>query len=660
MFETAVWLIPAAPFAAAVACILLHCFGKSTIAHFAALLGIMIAAVAALGLAISGKPESGAIIVNGYQFIQAGSMDIALDVRIDRLSELMLCVITVVGFFVCLFSSSYMRGDPGYARYFAIFSAFVGCMTFLVMAENLVILYAFWEGVGVCSYLLIGYWFQKPSASQAAIKAFLVNRVGDCGLILGILLLWWLAGQVTIEAAEKSGSVLDVSQLMVLAPKIAEQHLGLLTIAGCLMLLGAIGKSAQFPLHVWLPDAMEGPTPASALIHAATMVTAGVYLLCRMSPVFAATPLVYQIAGWLGAITALLGAWIALFQSDLKRVLAYSTVSQLGYMFMATSVAGVEGLMGYAVVAAMFHLFTHAFFKALLFLSAGNVMHAMGNVIDMRRFSGLDKHLPKTSLAFAVGAAALAGLPPLSGFWSKEDIYGVLLSGTHDPVLRTHALCFLVIGLFSGFLTATYSSRAYFLTFWGPEKVPHEAAGHVHENDETFFPLGVLGVGAVVAGVIVGPGHIMQRFIGGSFTIDPEFAHAPEIWLPLVSTTLAVVGVWLGWFTTRNREAASSSEAMPPTEEVAAAGLPILARIGARKFYLDELYYWVLIKPLEVLAGVAGWFDRTVVDGVSRVIAWMPRGFGSGMRRLQTGELSTYLWLGISGLLILVIWTSSR
>ena len=359
-------------------------------------------------------------------WFSAGKLTVHYTINVDALSATMLAMITFVSTWIAVFSSGYMHGDKGFARFFALMSLFVFSMCGLVLSNNFLFLIAFWEGVGLCSYLLVGYYYEKPSAAAAARKAFLVTRIGDTGFILGIFLLWRSANWNTDLTA-----VFD--QIANHPPDPAT-----LTTICLLLFCGAVGKSAQFPLYVWLPDAMEGPSPVSALIHAATMVTAGVYLLARCAPLFAHSPNAQIVVSCIGGFTALLAAFIALAQTDLKRVLAYSTVSQLGYMFMALGTAGAIS-PAFAVTAAMFHLITHAFFKALLFLSAGSVMHAMGGIIDMRRFGGLRKVMPVTHITFLCGAAALAGIPLLSGYWSKdliiESLHEASDSGSHYTVL---------------------------------------------------------------------------------------------------------------------------------------------------------------------------------------------------------------------------------
>ena len=432
---------------------------------------------------------AGQVLSSEITWFAAGKLKVHYTINVDPLSAMMLAMVTFISTWIALFSSGYMHGDKGYARFFAVMSLFVFSMCGLVLANNFLFLIAFWEGVGLCSYLLIGYYFEKPSAAAAARKAFLVTRIGDTGFILGIFLLWKLGGWNT-----------DLTALFEHIAKNPPDQ-GMLTTACLLLFCGAVGKSAQFPLYVWLPDAMEGPTPVSALIHAATMVTAGVYLLARCAPLFVRCPEAQIVVACIGGITALLAAFIALAQTDLKRILAYSTVSQLGYMFLALGTVGSIS-PAFAVTAAMFHLFTHAFFKALLFLSAGSVMHAMGGVIDVRQFGGLRKILPVTHITFLCGAAALAGVPLLSGFWSKDLILESLAEASESSSPYTALFYILLLVAFlTAFMTAFYTFRAYFLTFWGTEKIPHEAGHHAHESPSVMtIPLMVLAVGALESG----------------------------------------------------------------------------------------------------------------------------------------------------------------
>ncbi len=451
------------------------------------------------------------------------TVNVGVGLVADQLTAVMLTMVTFISTFIAIFSIGYMHDDEGYPRFFAEVSLFIASMCLLVLADNFLLLYAGWEGVGLCSYLLIGFWYQKPSAAAAARKAFMVTRIGDAGLMLGILMLWFFFGR-WFDPNAFPDTVGGFSYSAVFAMVKERFDPGLVTACCLLVFCGCAGKSAQFPLHVWLPDAMEGPTPVSALIHAATMVTAGVYLVARCTPLFILSPEAQLVVGCIGCFTALLAALIALTQNDLKRVLAYSTLSQLGYMFLALGCAVASnplesegnGLVNVAVVAAIFHLCTHAFFKALLFLSAGSVMHAMGGVIDMRRFGGLKKIMPLTHIGFLSGALALAGVPPFSGFWSKDEILGSALaasaiSGQYGTIYRV----LLGVGVFTAGLTGFYTFRAYFLTFQGAEKIPHEAGHHAHESPPVMtVPLLVLSAFALFVGLALGPTHLFANFLG--------------------------------------------------------------------------------------------------------------------------------------------------
>ena len=519
------------------------------------------------------QPEPAAPWTQTSASARSFSVDVSL--RADSLTIAMLMMVTFVSTLVAIFASSYMHGDSGYWRFFSYVGLFVFSMTMLVSVSNFLLLFVFWELVGACSYLLIGFWFTKPEAASAGMKAFLVNRVGDFGFALAVFLIWTSFGTLnyhdTLVEPETGASQYvdfeetldgkDVDSLAFQPGVLGKSRNGIayagggLGVAICLLLLvGACGKSAQFPLHVWLPDAMEGPTPVSALIHAATMVTAGVYLVARCTPLFMAAPDAQAAVAVIGGLTALMAGVIAVTQTDLKRVLAYSTVSQLGYMFMGLGAGTFAG-----ITAGMFHLITHAFFKALLFLGSGSVMHAMGNVIDMRRFGGLKEKMPITHWTFLVGSLALAGVAPLSGFWSKDAVIAAVHErshvehhgGGHDeaPLIEVStngawvedaavapqwraarerwAAVYLWVyrgALLTGFLTALYTFRAYFMTFHGPVRVPPEAAGHDHESPPMMWqPLVTLAVLAAIAGLWFdrtyfesGPTHYFGEFIASS------------------------------------------------------------------------------------------------------------------------------------------------
>ena len=648
MDQTLAWIIPIAPLVACIICTGMSFagVGKRT-AHLPAWIGLGVSAVAAVVLLLGYSAENPIMVTNSYEWLNIGEIQLSIGLQLDALSLMQICVVTVVAWLVVMYSPGYMHGDPGYARYFAVFSAFVFAMSMLVLASNLLVLYAFWEGVGLCSYLLIGYWYERPAAAKAAFKAFLVNRVADCGFLLGILLLWLGVGMVT--TSEGVISRLDYSVICnrEVAMALATQHPTLLATIGALLLLGAIGKSAQFPLHVWLPDAMEGPTPVSALIHAATMVTAGVYLLCRMSPILSYTPEVLLATAWIGGITALLAATIALFQDDLKRVLAYSTVSQLGFMFMGVGCgAAGEHIMGLAVMAAMFHLATHAFFKALLFLSAGNVMHAMGDVIDMREFGGLRRVLPKTHILFAIGAAALGGLPLLSGFWSKDNILALLAQAAKSSDYSGSFNILLIIGLVTAFFTAVYSFRAYFRVFHGAERFPQAAGAHPHDASVSMlWPMGVLAIGSLGLGAALGATGLLEHYFEHMPYLG-SLGHAAHGWgMMIISSLVALAGLGFAWWTIAIR--LNSAALGAPVEAVAKAGV--------ERFYIDEIYAYLFVKPLEGIAGLIGRWDRSVIDQLWRNVTRLPEHVGGAWRRTQAGGVTNYAAAMAIGLVICLI-----
>lgn len=642
------WMVPIAPLVGCIICAVLAFRRDKTVAHLPAILSLLVAAACTLGLVINrGQGTEGTHLYEGYRYLQIGTFSLDIALRVDTLCLTLLTVVTCISAMIAIYSRDYMRGDPGYARYFAVFCGFVFSMTMLVLSHNLLMMYAFWEGVGTCSYLLIGYWFRKPSAARAATKAFLVNRVADTAFLFGILLLGFAVGQTDAGAGQGILARLNFDSIFNAAPVLAEKHGWLLTAIGMCLMIGAIGKSAQFPFHVWLPDAMEGPTPVSALIHAATMVTAGVFLMARLSPLTEFTPTVLTTVAWLGGITALIGAWMAMCQDDLKRVLAYSTVSQLGYLFMALGAGAVKDLMSAAIVAAMFHLVTHAFFKALLFLSAGNVMHAMGDVIDMKQFSGLKKVLPKTHVLFAIGAAALAGIPPLSGFFSKDSVLGVIYEAGNDTLVGNHFRLLLAIGFATAFLTAIYTSLAFFRTFYGVEKIPSAAGDHAHEASNIMLaPMGVLAVGALVVGLALGPTGWLDTYITETPHLHHGGHHEP-VWILVASALLAVGGVFLGFSISKLGAQSSPSK-----------GLALL-EWGRNRLYIDWIYERVIVAPAEWFAGVCGWFDR-LVDAVMRVVADSPRWLGLIGQRFQTGRLPAYSFVTAIGIAALAIWIVTR
>jgi NADH-quinone oxidoreductase subunit L len=553
---------------------------------------------------------------------QAGPTPLAsVGVLVDPLSAAMAALVALVAFLVQLYSWGYLAGEQHGAlgRYYLYQSLFAFSMLGLVFAPNFLQMFVFWELVGLCSYLLIGFYYTRPAAAAAAVKAFWVTKLGDLGFVLGIVLLWGATGMfafLPLFRAVGQGAI-DPAYL---------------ALCMGLVYLGAVGKSAQFPLHVWLPDAMEGPTPVSALIHAATMVTAGVYLVARTYPLFLGAPQVLTLIAWVGAFTALLAATLALVQTDLKRVLAYSTVSQLGYMMAALGAGAPQ--------AGFFHLITHGFFKALLFLAAGAVIHAV-HANDFAAMGRLGRRMPKTATVFVVGALALAGLPPLSGFFSKEAVLaGVWQGGLGIP--------FVMLAV-TVFLTAFYMFRAVFLTFWGPREAP---GAPPHDPGAVMLgPLWVLAVGSIAAGALAGDRLRLTLVQFVAENLDATLPHGPRWLLPL-SVALAGAGILAAW-------AVYQREAVPAAALRRAFGP--LALAAERGYGLDAAYAGVYRGVLLAGARGVGWIDRYLVDGVVNLLsAWTLRA-GASLRRMQTGRAQDYLYGVTAGfLLLMLLWGSWR
>jgi len=551
-------------------------------------------------------------------WLEVGELQVDFGLRLDPLSLLMMLIVTGVGGAIHIYSRGYMRDDRGFSRYFACLSLFTFSMLGIVLANNFLMLFIFWELVGVSSYLLIGHWFERPSAADAAKKAFITNRLGDFGFILGILMIWATAGGLNFSLIED-----QLKQNPALFGTAA-------TAVGLLVFCGAVGKSAQFPLHVWLPDAMEGPTPVSALIHAATMVAAGVYMLCRVIFIFNAPAL--HVIAWIGGITALMSALIAIQQNDIKRILAYSTLSQLGYMVMAVGLGGPT--------PAMFHLTTHAFFKALLFLGAGSVIIALHHEQDIWKMGALRKRMPVTFWTFMAGTLAIAGVPPLSGFYSKDTILALALRHNY-PLF---ALAVLV-----ALLTTFYMFRLFFVTFLGPRQ--SEACGHAHESPGVMtWPLRGLALLSLIGGVI-GVDEIYRGHFGGekaerAATLLQRFTEPfIDSWPAAAAGLLAVlIGFALAWGLYWNAQ----KDPLPEK-------LGVLARALRDRFYFDEFYEATVIKLHDTIAAVADWFDQWIVAGL------MVRGthgatelFGRALRLAQTGNLQTYAFLCVLGVAVVL------
>jgi NADH-quinone oxidoreductase subunit L len=623
-----------------------------------------------------------------YTWIASGSLQIPFALRVDPLAAVMILVVTGIGTLIHLYSTSYMHEetDSDFARYFSYLNLFASFMLILVLGASFPVMFIGWEGVGLCSYLLIGFYFTKPSAADAGKKAFIVNRIGDFGFILGMLILFTEFGTLDFQQL-----AIQVSGLAVEPATMAGA--GLLTGATLLLFLGATGKSAQLPLYVWLPDAMEGPTPVSALIHAATMVTAGVYMIARNAVLFSHAPFTLEVIAIIGVLTALFAGTIGLVQNDIKRVLAYSTVSQLGYMFLAVGVGAFAG--------GVFHLYTHAFFKALLFLGSGAVIHALHGEQDMRYMGGLKNKLPITFWTFLIGTIAIAGLPPFAGFFSKDEILWKTFSSGHTVLWG--------LAVLAAFLTATYMFRLLYLTFYGPSRVgtnphppshghaaddhAHASAGHGHSGHgghlhDAPAPMAtaliVLAIGSVLAGFFGVPhalgGHNqIEAFLEPSFhamtlgTAEPglvadagteavaegdhaaESAHdetALELGLMGLSIAVALGGIFLATFLFLRKPAAADGLATQ------FAGVHTLL---LNKYYVDELYNAVFVQPIKRLSSGVLWkgVDAGVIDGAVNGVGLLVRGWSAVLRRLQTGSVRAYamsIFVGVVAILGYFLW----
>lgn len=542
--------------------------------------------------------------------IAGGMADLTVQIgwHVDNMTRMMLLVVTGVGLLVHLFSIGYMAHDEGKGRFFGELSLFMFSMLGIVVANNFVMMFIFWELVGVSSYLLIGFWFQRPAAAEAANKAFLCNRIGDFGFMLGILLYWQITGTVMFQLSPAAASTLSV------------QTPTMLTALGVLLFCGCVGKSAMVPLHVWLPDAMEGPTPVSALIHAATMVAAGVYMLARIfHPVLEASIGAQHVIAFIGGFTALFAALIATQQNDIKRILAYSTLSQLGYMVMAVGMAAPD--------AAMFHLTTHAFFKALLFLAAGSVIVAMHHEQDIWKMGGLWKKVPITFWTFLIGTLALTGCPGLAGFFSKDEI--ILAAYEKFP-------CLYAIGLVTAALTAFYMTRLVMVAFFGPART--EAAQHPHESPAVMtVPLVILAILSVIGGYI----GIHAYILGGHEVTEAHAGHGLTMALSILAFA---VGGAAGYFRYRN----VTTEPMP-------------IKFLANKFYIDEIYLGGPVKFQQAIARIMAWIDNWLVGGVCvRGSAFLGNLSGEALRLFQTGSLQAYVFLFSFGTLLILYFTLLR
>jgi len=575
-----------------------------------------------------GMPEDARrIAVSFFEWMAVDKFKINAGFVIDQISAIMILVITGVGSLIHLFSIGYMHHDKGAAKYFAYLNLFIFNMLLLVLGDSLLVMFVGWEGVGLCSYLLIGFWFTDKEKAAAGMKAFITNRIGDAAFLLGMFVLFFTFG------------TLNFSELNALAPTLAESSwMGAVTLGTLFLFIGATGKSAQIPLYVWLPDAMAGPTPVSALIHAATMVTAGVYMIVRLNPMFLAAPNTMMVISIIGAATAFLGATIGMTQWDIKKILAYSTVSQLGYMFLACGV----GAFG----AAMFHLMTHAFFKALMFLGSGSVIHAMHEEQDVRKMGGLRKYLPITHITFLMGWLAIIGIPPFAGFFSKDEI---LAEAFHSPL---GSPILWVVGVVTAALTAFYMTRLMALTFWGKSRVPKDV--HPHESPALMtIPLIVLAILSVIGGWIGIP-HVIGENLGDLPNVWYQWLHplihetanvtpmeaGTEWGLMAASSGLAVISAFIAYqFYVKKPEAPKKFVEM----------IKPVYNLVYNKYFVDEAYFGGIINPLIKLSKNI-WFyvDVNFIDRITSLAADLMKGMGSLVRSFQTGNMQQYaMYIGI-------------
>lgn len=649
-----VWLIPLFPFIGFLINGLLgRRLGKGVVSVVGpAAIGLSFLTSILIFFELIGKPSSERLFEKViFDWVVSGTFQTVIGYQIDPLSILMALVVTGVSFFIHIYSVGYMHDDPGYTRYFTYLNLFVFMMLNLVLANNFLLMFVGWEGVGLCSYLLIGFWYEKDSAANAGKKAFVVNRVGDFGFILGMFLIFVNLGTLDFTDAFGKASQLDTATVTAIA---------------LLLFVGACGKSAQIPLYVWLPDAMEGPTPVSSLIHAATMVTAGVYMVARCNVLYNMAPIAMAVVAIVGVATAIFTASIGFCQYDLKKILAYSTISQLGYMFVAVGVG--------AYAAGIFHLMTHAFFKGLLFLGAGSVMHALSGELDIRKMGALRKKVPITYVTFFIATLAIAGVPGLSGFFSKDEILWMAFSSP-----RGHFLLWLVAAVAAG-MTAFYMFRALFMTFFGESRVDPHVAHHIHESPKIMtIPLMILAFLSIVGGyvgvphVLGGANHIHEFLApvvgGGAEPVKTkamlsllseawaaggggEGSAALELFLMALSVLIAFIGIGIAYFLyVKNPN-------LPKALAEKWAGLYTLV---SNKYYVDELYQILFVNSMKKL-GTGLWkgFDDFVIDGTINGLAYFIGWISSVARRIQTGLVQHYAFSMILGAVILTIYYLMR
>jgi len=628
-------LIPLIPFIAFIINIL---FGRRYIrekAHWIAIPAVVTSFVLAVSVFID--VYNGRFVnLNLYNWVISGRFSVPIGFLIDPLTAIMLIVVTSISSLIFIYSIGYMHGDAGYYRFFAYLSLFVSSMLVLVMSNNFLLLYLGWEAVGLCSYLLIGFWFEKPSAANAGKKAFIVNRFGDFGFGLGVILLFLTFGSLEyLKIFPHAGSI--IGQRM----SIFGYEVDTITLICLLLFCGAVGKSAQIPLHVWLPDAMEGPTPVSALIHAATMVTAGVFMVARCNPLFNLSPTAMTTVAVVGGVTAVFAASIGLVQNDIKRVIAYSTVSQLGYMFLALGVG--------AYTAGIFHLYTHAYFKALLFLCSGSVIHALHDEMNIQRMGGLKRYMPVTYWTFVLASLSISGIPGFAGFFSKDEIlYRAFLGGETGRILG-------VVGTIAAFMTAFYSFRLIYLTFHGDFRGTEEQQHHIHESPPVMtIPLIILAIGAVATGWVGIPPALMEHGdMIGEFLAPvlghpgAEGSHTTEILVMTLSVAVSIGGIITAYIMYLKKTD------LP--QRIGSSMRPVY-NLLYNKYWIDEIYQRAIVSPLLNASEriFLRFFDGIIIEGLVNGIPNLIGIFSQRLRRLQTGLLSSYSLMMALGALIII------
>jgi len=625
------WLIPLLPLAGFV----INGLGRNTlpksiigaIASLMVLLSFALSVGAFLQIKSTGAP----INVTLFDWVKVGDLQIPFAFLVDQLSAIMLLIITGIGFLIHLYSIGYMSHDEGFGKFFAYLNLFVFFMLLLVLGSNYVIMFIGWEGVGLCSYLLIGFWYGNAAYADAAKKAFVMNRIGDLGFLIGVFVIMKTFG--SIEYATVFAHAANM--------KSGDATIMLITL---LLFVGATGKSAQIPLFTWLPDAMAGPTPVSALIHAATMVTAGIYMIARSNILFTLAPVTQHVIAIIGVATLLLAALIALTQTDIKKVLAYSTVSQLGYMFLALGVGSYTG--------AFFHVLTHAFFKALLFLGAGSVIHAVSGEQDMRNMGGLKGKLPVTFITMLIGTIAIAGIPPLAGFFSKDEI--LAHTYMHSPILY-------ILGVLGAMFTSFYMFRLMYLTFWGKFRGTHEQEHHLHESPPSMtIPLIVLAILSTVGGFMgvpeaLGGHHWLEHWLepvlskSAALTGKMFIAHNTEFMLMGISVGVAVIALIYAYI----KYVKQADIPVADTEE-----RPALVKLSYNKFYIDEIYDTIIRKPLDFFSDFFfKVIDKLGIDGIVNGVAQAPCEAGKGLRLLQTGNVGFYIFMMVIGIIGVLLYS---